>query len=462
MNDKYLKIYKKYIKNDEEILSLYKIAVDGINNNTYKKNSKIILDTTYTVVAPTLIIFVYETMIKAKKDGINKLFFLARDGYILYKIAEVLNTLEFGFELKYLYCSRLSLRRPLYFKFDEYSLKMMFKKNKNMSVESILKGIGFETYELQAMYNKLEINHIPLNKSLVDYELEIVKKSIYNIKDDICKKSYAFFKDTYEYFFQNGLINSNNYGIVDSGWEGSIQESLYRLVKEFGNSNVKINGYYFGIFRKFDINSNSKYNGWYFDKNSKLSKISKFNINLFESLTISPHGMTLYYTSDEKGSYIPVLKGNKSEFIGEFESIQYEETIKMAKLFVKNTNIQRYKINHIRVKIVQGLLEEFMYNTSYEEALVYGIIPFSDAPTDENKEPLCRALTKFELLNCLFVIKTFIYIYNKLFIKRKIKSTQLPFWGYGSVQLSKTKCKEIFKINLYFINYMYNFINIKL
>lgn len=461
IDKKYSKIYEKYSSKDKLIKEIYSIVKLNTEKTELVENEKIIYDTTYSVVAPTLVLFVYETMLKAKENGINRLYFLARDGYMPYQIAKIINTIGFNMDIRYLYCSRLSLRRPLYFKFDDYNLDLMFSRNRITTIETILTGIGFEKEENIYLYNKMKIPNLAIDKVLNMREIEIVKDKIQLIKEEITGKSKSYFDDTYEYFKQEGLLDSIQYGIVDSGWTGSMQESIIRLLKEFGNKTTDIEGFYFGIFRNNDVNSNSRYNGWYFDNSSRISTIAKFNINLFESLTISPHGMTLYYGKDNKNNYAPVLKGNKVDFESTFEKIEYKEIINFTNQFIKNINLKDNKIYSVRREFVEKLLNELMYRPSINESVIYGSINFSDAPTEDNMEGLCRPLNKYELISCLLPMKVIMYIYNRLFVTRKSPNIFMPFWSYGSITISDTKCKELFRNGMYQINYLYAYKNRK-
>ena len=67
------------------------------------------------VTAPILLPYVQWIVSLCIEKKIKRIYFLARDGYILMKIAEVVcDKLDVKLDLRYLYCSRYSLRLPLY------------------------------------------------------------------------------------------------------------------------------------------------------------------------------------------------------------------------------------------------------------------------------------------------------------------------------------------------------------
>jgi len=63
-------------------------------------------------IAPTYVPFVYSILKDAEERGIQNLFFIARDGYILFRIAEIFRKSFPNIKLNYLYASRKSLYLP--------------------------------------------------------------------------------------------------------------------------------------------------------------------------------------------------------------------------------------------------------------------------------------------------------------------------------------------------------------
>lgn len=64
------------------------------------------------LIAPLYTSFVFSVFEDAQRRGIDKLYFLARDGYTLYKIAEVIQPLFPNIAIRYIYVSRKSLYLP--------------------------------------------------------------------------------------------------------------------------------------------------------------------------------------------------------------------------------------------------------------------------------------------------------------------------------------------------------------
>lgn len=96
------------------------------------------------LIAPVYVPYVYLVMSQAVALGIEKLFFLARDGYIFYEIAKVFQPLFPSLSLHYLYVSRTSLYLP---------------GLSDISAESLLKAIH-PSYKTPHILDRLHLIHL--------------------------------------------------------------------------------------------------------------------------------------------------------------------------------------------------------------------------------------------------------------------------------------------------------------
>jgi predicted HAD superfamily hydrolase len=76
-------------------------------------DKQVIWDTTASAVAPMLFGFVHWCLVEAQKRGIQRLYFVARDGQILQKIAQVIcQNWGYTIDCRYLYGSRQAWHQP--------------------------------------------------------------------------------------------------------------------------------------------------------------------------------------------------------------------------------------------------------------------------------------------------------------------------------------------------------------
>lgn len=100
-----------------------------------------------TFIAPMFVSYVYKILCDSQNKGINHLFFIARDGYILYHIA-----LEFAkqfpnIKLSYLYASRQALYLVGLNELTPCCVMEYFPHLKNKNIESILYELHLPSYD---------------------------------------------------------------------------------------------------------------------------------------------------------------------------------------------------------------------------------------------------------------------------------------------------------------------------
>lgn len=183
---------------------------------------------------------------KAKDLGITKLHFLSRDGYILYKIAEVVQKRYPEIKLNYLFVSRYSLFLP-----SIYSLsREEMYENKGVTsfchhkvkVKDILDGLHTTLEELGDVFtNRITFKKI-LTPEQEDFFFEVLQSA--EVKELILKKAKDERKVLIEYFTQEGLFNVEKQALVDIGWIGTSRLMINRILTNEGGRLVE--GFYWG------------------------------------------------------------------------------------------------------------------------------------------------------------------------------------------------------------------------
>lgn len=93
-------------------------------------------------VAPVLYSYVNWVLNNAKERKIHTLYFLARDGYILKKIAELIcERYQWNMECRYLYCSRASLRMPSYHLIGDEAYDLIFASGYHVTLNTFFDRI---------------------------------------------------------------------------------------------------------------------------------------------------------------------------------------------------------------------------------------------------------------------------------------------------------------------------------
>lgn len=207
------------------------------------------------LIAPIYVPFVYHILSSSRKRNIKKLFFLSRDGYLLFKIAEQLNHLFPEISCSYLYASRKSLYLPGIKSLDKDSLKDLLVSSNKYNIRETLDNF-------QINFSDEEYNEIINSDNAVEY---------------ICNTDYLFnrIRDRWveqkllsiEYFKQEGLANDDvKSAIVDLRGSRKSQISINHILTENGYNSVF--GYYLEVTSRRVLNeSNDKYESIYFMNN---------------------------------------------------------------------------------------------------------------------------------------------------------------------------------------------------
>lgn len=101
------------------------------------------------------------------------------------------------------------------------------------------------------------------------------------------------------------------YGLVDSGWVGTIQRSLQHLVSHALGREKEMEGFYFGLYELPKEAKRDRYHGYYINPEKKIKRKARFSICLFETLFSSPDGMTLGYEK-KKDRYFSIESKSKN------------------------------------------------------------------------------------------------------------------------------------------------------
>ena len=357
------------------------------------------------------------------KRGIKRLYFIARDGYILKLMADVLITEKhLGIETSYIYGSRKAWRAPalsidnkeLYKQFVETAMWSYKKLDEQFEIpEKEFAGLlpkEFKNYKK----GKFKLSKLKKLKELLISNDEFLKRTVEYNKE---KKKLAI-----KYLKENINCEDSNFAFVELDGSGFSQNCLAELMEPFYKGNL-ISFYLAstpGIF-------NSK----------KVKRLYFYGIktpllaNTLELLTKAPHGQTICY--DKTGN--PVLEEDFADIIKKWELDKYIEGILEYTKTFKCRNVIQHNIMRIYSEFIH-------YRINRDVANIVGSIPHSFCGT-ENREYA-------PILNILDLIR--------LFFTNKCNSENLNFSKMRSGKLAskiidyKQKYpslrKEIININI--------------
>lgn len=328
------------------------------------------------VLSPLLALFTIWVLQEAKKNNVTKLFFLARDGYPVYRMAKKIclaNNLEI--ECKYFYCSRYSLRIPMYSENIDEALDYVCRNSIEVTFRKIMIRSGFSDElieDMQELFADVNFDDALSYPDLKRVRTRLAECPAYiNELRTVSEKKWRLLQ---AYCKQEGILEKDNIGIVDSGWTGTTQKSICHIRKRCG-CNSEICGYYFGLFEKPKDKSLGRYSSFYFDQHGHIRNKVMFSNCLFETLFSADHGTTSGYIENE--AVIPVLgeyesNTKRTKIMNFFENYGDWFVSEHQNLKIDNFPVDRYR------RAIEKNIHLFMWDPTDGEATEFGTMKFSD------------------------------------------------------------------------------------
>lgn len=391
-----------------------------------------------TVFAPVLLCFVSWVLEEAKKRKIKRLYFLARDGYQMYLAAVSLCKMTGRkIDCRYLYGSRYAWRLPQFAREGEQCLEKICLGGIDVTFEKVMKRGNLTDKEALSVARELHVEesyHTPLSYGEVQHLKRTLKQSKLFLPY-VYAHSRAAQEVTYGYLKQEGLFEEIPCALVDSGWTGSLQQTLRRLLRDAGCKKYP-EGFYFGLYELPAEERQSDYHTYYFGPNGGLKQKVYFSNCLYEAVYSAPHGMTCGYKEQDR-RYVPVFQ--REDSLNREKMEQMEEWLKC---FLEAYGFQQMETGWKppdvkgRKQMVYRLFDRLMAAPIREEAESYGVLLFSDDVTEEYAQEVAATLSEEELQNQRILNKAGILLGLK---KGKLHGSA---WLEGSIVKNGSRIKS--------------------
>lgn len=352
------------------------------------------------VLGPAINGYVIWVLQQALKNKVERLYFLARDGYFMYLCAkEICERLGLPVVCKYLCCSRYSIRIPFFHLNMEDALEYVCRGGISVNMKKIFCRAGLTEKQQEQVLKQI---HIPyqMEEEIPYAKLEDIRKAL---KSCDCFMSYVYniskeaLPQLEMYLRQEGLLETGNYALVDSGWVGSMQKTLNQILAHMGRKD-KLTGYYWGLYELPSEVEALGYHCYYFSPQKGLRRKVYFSNCLYEAIFSAPHGMTLSYR--RKGErYIPVFaycKETRNTFLKAIE-VYISGWASAIGASVSGINEFLQVDSDKILAVIQKNMALFMGDPTEEEALCFGSLEFSDDVLEHSMQQVAAPLTVDEL-----------------------------------------------------------------
>lgn len=358
------------------------------------------------VFVPALIGFVEWVLDKAVRAGKDRIYFLSRDGWQMYLTASrMAKSRGLPIECRYLNVSRYSMKLPGYHLDIDKSIDSICVGGIDVTAGRILKRAALTDEECAATMeetdNASQAEHILNYNEVISFREKLRRSG--KIREYIYAHSTAAYDTAVGYLVQEGLCRDGKYYIVDSGWIGTLQCSIEKLVQSV-NPDIEVEGCYFGMYEYPAEADRRKFNAYYFSPKSGLQRKCTFSNSLFETIVSSEEGMTMGYEKlDDK--YIPIKKSAPNPNVG-----QMRNNIHILECALDNIHFDKCTKPLTDRRTVYRLFKLFMSDPTQLELIAYGNNYFSDNVLDDGYKSVAAELDAEQIRNQRFMSKLMIIL----------------------------------------------------
>ena len=361
------------------------------------KKEDVFNKTSKEILAPALNDFVLWILDKAQNNGIRRLYFLARDGYLMYRCAGIyVERFHLPIECRYLCCSRYSLRLPMYHRDMGAALDYICRGGTEVTLDRILDRSGIKEEEKRITLEQLGMTG--QRKKPISYpHLKRIRQKLEDCPfflKAVETNSREKLPSLLGYLEQEGLTEEGPIALVDSGWTGSMQKEICLALGILGKKE-RLTGYYWGLYELPKGVRREDYHCYYFSPEAGLRKKVYFSNSLFESIFSAPQGMTTGYEKVQ-GRWRPVYARTDEErkrFLEELEKIllEYARNQAASMKHIEDSHLIRDR------QETEKSLSRFMGKPEFQEAQIFGNQPFSDDIFDTEDQTAAGRMTEEEL-----------------------------------------------------------------
>ena len=345
-----------------------------LNKNSYVNGN--LFNFGYAIFGPILFGFTQWVLKEAKKDCIDKLFFLARDGEIVYKASKVINKfINIDAEISYLYGSRRGLNVPALKSKDDLIqlLNINFNPIKLSKLMDQRFGVNIDNISPQIL-EKCNLNSVNQVVNYKQHKNDLVE-FISIMADEILSNAARERECILSYYESKGVFDKNN-AIVDIGHNGTMQKSIMAL-----KNSLNINGYYFVTYEGINnvISKDIFGKGCWIEALSAKDKEHPYvkNILMFEMLFLNDSG-SFVKMNIKDGIFVPVKLPTKGEEkrISSINQI-HKGALKFIDDFMDAYNGDFYDLNIVMDEMVDPYLN-FLNSPCYLDVKMFEGVNFEN------------------------------------------------------------------------------------
>lgn len=319
-------------------------------------------------IAPLYIPFIAHVLEDAQANGINHIYFLSRDGYILHRIANQLRKKSHKLELDYFHVSRKSILMPYLIGSKPKDLLALYAHNTIIGqyTDIVLSKLYITPQDLSSCGIIIPFTKISSQEEENEFLNIVFSSPLY----DLWQEKYSYQKKEFiSYLEKKNILSSDSIALVDVGWLGTTSIMLHSILKE-NNPNLNTFKTYFWGARKDLIHILDNEIDVYTDYYDGGGRLYTF---IEDYCSACPHPTTIGYKNGEpifkekelSDKYLSLVKDNTS--VCEYISRTISE-LNLSPLSLKNwTDLTYNALNEFIINLDYSPLDNV---TDFDEILV--------------------------------------------------------------------------------------------
>ena len=298
-----------------------------------------------SLAGPILFPYIYWLLDQAQKRGIERLYFIARDGYILKLIADlIIKENNLPIKTKYIYGSRKAWRISA-LNLDDDELYRQFIQFTMYEPKKVNQAFGLTKEEFLSILPKKLCNYSTSkpDKRLAEYLYENKDVLKFAIEKNKAQKECVinYLKNTID-------CTDDKFAFVDLDGSGLTQNCLARLMNNFYDKKIK--SFYYAVTPACCRSLNLEKYYYYTLKRGNMG-------NMLELLTRAPHGQTLKY-ADKNEDYKPILEQIDVE---NFKAWGFDNYINGMLEYCNLLNQNKYKYIQLDNQVILDIYINYLF-----------------------------------------------------------------------------------------------------
>lgn len=399
------------------------------------------------VASPILMSYVLWLLRKSRAKGLQRLYFISRDGEILFDIAKnLVRRLGWSLDLRYFYGGRQAFHLAACAIRTQLDFGLWHDADQ-CSLETLLRRVDLNVNDLGQLVKRYSLEKLrpytPLGRKAELFRSLTQDKQFINL---VRNRAVLAFEKLFSYAKQEGLFDGCEYGLVDLGWTGRALNSLMYVLKSANNalSDSFPHIFYFGYFREWAESATDladvHRSAWLFESLAEIGGCA--SIYPMEVFCSGTHGPVRGYRKDDRGHLGPDLELPNSI------ASRWDSFHRMRECIQNFVNVFPLEAGFIDLHAdmrdpAHKLLQQFWLHPTREERKAWGSFPYEYDQLGDVQTLLSRPYGLRDLWGLAHPGK--ISDPQRLWHTADLAQTPLPLWlgAYGAQLIGGRNVRHI-------------------